>query len=158
LYKGDWDKKPLPSPSWSTLVCFVDTTSFNVSPLEVDPKERHWVEKKTRRLGMGDLLEAMRFYPKMGDEIEINPLPSSPKPPLVPPEPMYVESPHVSPIKKLENDLDMVWMQTPNDLLHVLTELTNEVAFDPLFADHEMEVKERETQSRCRLQKNLHFG
>ena len=84
----------------------------------------------------------MRSYPRFGTECEVNPVIMPQKTSSVTPEIVEVESPHVSPIKKSEHDLDMVWMQTPNDLLHVLTELTNEVSPDlPTFEEQEKEKR-----------------
>ena len=31
VYKGDWDKKPLPPPQWETLVTFIDTSLISLS-------------------------------------------------------------------------------------------------------------------------------
>ena len=43
LYRGDWDGKSLPSPSWETLVSYLDTRSYNISPGECDPRVVEWI-------------------------------------------------------------------------------------------------------------------
>ena len=50
LYKGDWDKKPLPAPHWETLITFVDTANLSLKQEELDPKLCKYVQKTQQKL------------------------------------------------------------------------------------------------------------
>ena len=63
LYKGDWDKKPLPPPKWETLVSLVDTTRFNLEKGELDPKIVMTVKKMSKGWDQFDLEREMQNYP-----------------------------------------------------------------------------------------------
>ena len=46
LYKGDWDKKALPTPPWETVVSFLDTRKISVYIKECDLKTIRWVKSR----------------------------------------------------------------------------------------------------------------
>ena len=63
LYKGDWDKKPLPPPKWETLISLVDTTRFHLEKGELDPKIVMAVKKMSKGWDQFDLEREMKNYP-----------------------------------------------------------------------------------------------
>jgi len=63
LYKGDWDKKPLPPPRWETLISFLDTTKISLDPKELDPKTMKYLKKLGKNWDQFDLEREMKMYP-----------------------------------------------------------------------------------------------
>ena len=63
LYKGDWDKKPLPPPKWETLISLVETTRFHLEKGELDPKIVMAVKKMSKGWDQFDLEREMKNYP-----------------------------------------------------------------------------------------------
>jgi len=98
LYKGDWDKKPLPPPQWETIVSFVDTSQISLKPMELDPKICKQIEKMNKRWQLVDLKREMKNYPKFPNcktlkrEVQVDP-PETP------------ELPDISPIKPCRQEV-----------------------------------------------------
>ena len=76
LYKGDWDKTPLSSPPWETLVSFVDTREFNVETKECDTKCVILVRTRSKDWYRERLVNEMSKYPKFGQDLEISSFPT----------------------------------------------------------------------------------
>ena len=64
LYKSDGSKRPLPSPSWNTLVSVLDSSLVRVPLSELDTKVVKWVQKQSRGWDLPKLCEEVRKYPR----------------------------------------------------------------------------------------------
>ena len=72
LYTSDHQKKALPSPSWNTLVSFLDSSLVSIPMEELDPKEVKWVRKTSKGWDLSQLDMEVRKYPKqvLGEPME----------------------------------------------------------------------------------------
>ena len=66
VFVSDWDKVPLPSPPWNTLVSLVDTTEKKVHLAELDPKLVRQIQKASNHWNFEDLERENRKYPRIG--------------------------------------------------------------------------------------------
>ena len=104
LYQGDWDKKPLPSPQWNTLVTLVDSIQNRISVMELNPKLVKWIRKCSLDWGRENLIFEVSKYPK-GPSEEV--MERETQTPFV-----DIDLPDLSPIKgNYANSNQSVWME-----------------------------------------------
>ena len=137
LYKGDWDGTPLPSPNWETVVSYIDTTKYNVSLDECNPKTLKWLSKRSKGWNEKKLLEEMKKYPFLKDdnssiEVVVQTNVSTPQKESTPTNVVQevIQAPQEeSPIKPLKLDFDdeISWMQVKDDPEDVSAQLFSEV-------------------------------
>ena len=118
LYKGDFDKKALPSPQWETLVTFVDTSLLEDVEKELDPKLCKQMGKLSKNWNLLDLKRNMQNYPRFQNvgtiekEIQVGQ-----------PDIEIPESPHVSPIKPCKQEVySLQNLEEHETYLHELAE------------------------------------
>jgi hypothetical protein len=111
LYKGDWDKKPLPPPKWETLVSLVDTTRFNLEKGELDPKIVKAVKKMSKDWGEHELEKEMKSYPNFPTFQDM--LERVEEKFVIPPE-----LPNVSHIKPVKEEMMTLATQTEEENQH----------------------------------------
>ena len=141
IYLSDHSKKPLPSPSWNTLVSLVDSTKYQVDSNMLDPKIKRLLQRMSKNWGLSELKHEVSKYPQnIGTFDQISDLGEGPiqtnvveKPCLVAPNPKIKVVPQLdfsqennevlSPIDKCQEWIQSSSFQGPNSPDHSVEHL-----------------------------------